>query len=380
VNDTLRGLVESANQAVQEGAHPDKLTFVIARIKEIVFKIQEIDQQLKDEFIDTLDTESLFKLNTAYTTMQTRFSTISQIAENARLKFPWVEENSDSMEILSTASALLRTVNKHQKHLKEILSCVGRCGSAPRLNIGKKKLRNMTVPNLVIKNQIMSSPLFVEAARRNISYLQEKQREVVPPGDGANSEYLSYGGEGSDILKMRTLVQFLSNDSALCTEGVFRLSPRKDKFKEIEAGFVANISQGYYKLPEEASVHDVALLLKNVLKKAVLDKAFREEMADILHSANSDEQKEQEVLRLFHSLPLEQRGLVAMVLNHLKKVSDNSSINKMSLQNLAVIFAPALFICSSNDAKEYATQCARAVDACLCLMEAFNKKKDAFNF
>jgi RalA-binding protein 1 len=140
-------------------------------------------------------------------------------------------------------------------------------------------------------------------------------------------------------------LEYLSVKKASSEEGIFRLSGSnivikglRDRFNN--EGDVKLLDGQYY------DVHAVASLLKLYLRELPASILTREYHLDFLKVLDLDE-KEKKVQAynvLVHKLPRVNFELIQAISSFLIEIVDNSDVNKMTVRNVGIVFAPTLNI------------------------------------
>lgn len=95
----------------------------------------------------------------------------------------------------------------------------------------------------------------------------------------------------------------------------------------------------------------ISSLLKSFFRK-LPDPLFTNELYDDLIAMNRRKDPEERLSglrRLIHMLPAPHYETLKYLINHLRKVSDNSEVNKMEIRNLAIVFGPTLVKNTATD-------------------------------
>lgn len=176
-------------------------------------------------------------------------------------------------------------------------------------------------------------------------------------------------------LIVKTCIDYIeSSDDLLSSEGLYRKSGSQTKIIQLEGGFEKISPQdldGARKLVEEQDVHLVASVLKRYLRKLpdpVLTYDYYEQFMDLVkdnnlpetlpcYNSNNTEYKSSPMYlhaigllqNLLSSIPEPHLNLLRVLCHHVTKVSDYSKINLMTLQNLALVFAPSLITDRNGD-------------------------------
>jgi len=129
------------------------------------------------------------------------------------------------------------------------------------------------------------------------------------------------------------------------TEGIFRVPGQQDTVDALRAAFEKDESRNV--LGEmSCEAHDVATLFKTFFRM-LPEPLMPLSHYDILMESVRTEHKSKEelvsaVVSVAKSIPSPQKECLGLVINFLRKVSEESDVNKMTPANLATCFAPSL--------------------------------------
>ncbi|KAI8364660.1 uncharacterized protein BYT42DRAFT_649328 [Radiomyces spectabilis] len=141
-------------------------------------------------------------------------------------------------------------------------------------------------------------------------------------------------------------IEYLNAKNAMMEEGLYRLSGsaawiHNMRLKFDEVGDVDLLSTN-----EDHDIHAVAGLLKLWLRElpdSVFTAELRQEFLLVVDLINRNE-RIQELQRLMSCLPLPNYTLLRSLAAHLIQVVHHSEVNKMTMRNISIIFAPTLGI------------------------------------
>lgn len=133
-------------------------------------------------------------------------------------------------------------------------------------------------------------------------------------------------------------VTYLDKPDALETEGLFRRSAYTVKIKQLKevANRGANLTFD--------SPHEAAVLLKTFLrelKEPILTQELYDEVIQFQY-CNKEEQLRQASVLIMEKLPLDNYKILQYIISFLSRVMERADLNKMTAQNLAVVFGPNL--------------------------------------
>lgn len=152
-----------------------------------------------------------------------------------------------------------------------------------------------------------------------------------------HSENLSLAGQ-----KLKLLINCLhANDGNLSEEGIFRISGSKNEVDAICAGLPELLAKGKKSaLPADLNPHNIATAIKITLQELNLPAVFLEGLLD---TGIEEKEKYIKIEQLVHSLSVEDRSALDLLLDFLIKIEERSAVNLMTAANLALVFAPRLY-------------------------------------
>uniref|UniRef100_A0A8R1DQK2 Uncharacterized protein n=1 Tax=Caenorhabditis japonica TaxID=281687 RepID=A0A8R1DQK2_CAEJA len=135
----------------------------------------------------------------------------------------------------------------------------------------------------------------------------------------------------------------------LTVEGIYRVSGSHDHMEKLRQQFDSN---QYVDLSAVADIHTVCGLLKlyfRLLPQQLIPFTVHKQLLVVYQDTNGRSTHERERCLRKIMMELSDANIITLgaILAHLKKVADNSSKNKMTVENLATIFSPTLF-CSGS--------------------------------
>ncbi|KAI8992126.1 Rho GTPase activation protein [Mycotypha africana] len=193
-------------------------------------------------------------------------------------------------------------------------------------------------------------------------YFQQKQQSSQPQepttatgsgGAGVNNNNNYKSIFGNDLVEQAKAENLLVpciishcikeiESRGLDVEGIYRKSGTYAQVKELQKEFNREN-------PDLSKYDDV-----NVIT-SLLKLYFRELSAPlipnyfILPSSLTDQERLNKTYAILHQLPLEVYSTVKQLVQHLKRVHQHQSTNRMNSRNLAVVFGPTLMRCSNGD-------------------------------
>ncbi|XP_056427378.1 rho GTPase-activating protein 25 isoform X2 [Hyla sarda] len=127
-------------------------------------------------------------------------------------------------------------------------------------------------------------------------------------------------------------------EKGLNEEGIFRLPGQDNLVKQLKEAFDAGERPSF---SSDTDVHTVASLFKLYLRELpepVFPWSQYEDCLACENTMNIDEEKgHEELMKQIHFLPRENYNLLSFICRFLYKVQKNASINKMSVDNLAMV-------------------------------------------
>ncbi|KAI4727856.1 RhoGAP-domain-containing protein [Aureobasidium sp. EXF-10728] len=139
-------------------------------------------------------------------------------------------------------------------------------------------------------------------------------------------------------------IEYLRAKNASSEEGIFRLSGSNVVIKALKERFN---TEGDVKLLEGPyyDIHAVASLLKLYLRELPASILTREHHLEFLKGLDVDEKIKVEMFNvLVNKLPRANRELLDILSTFLREIVDKESVNKMSVRNVGIVFAPTLNI------------------------------------
>ncbi|EIN06173.1 RhoGAP-domain-containing protein [Punctularia strigosozonata HHB-11173 SS5] len=184
-----------------------------------------------------------------------------------------------------------------------------------------------------------------------------------PQGSGADKPMpVSYGGrpvfgvpieDALDVVQIGGLpaiafrcIQYLETKKAEQEEGIYRLSGSSAVIKALKDRFNAEGDVDLLASDEYWDPHAIAGLLKTYLRELPTSVLTRDLHLRFLAVMDLVDQKERvhELKRLISRLPIANYSLLRALTAHLILIVQNSSINKMTMRNVGIVFSPTLGI------------------------------------
>ncbi|KAI8850888.1 hypothetical protein BC829DRAFT_388546 [Chytridium lagenaria] len=141
---------------------------------------------------------------------------------------------------------------------------------------------------------------------------------------------------------LQQFVRFLSSSSALETEGLFRTAGSAKLIRELREGLEKTSILDFASI-ESFNIPSVAAVFKQWLRDipdGLISKKF---FQDMLNAGTSV----QKIKGVLHSMPRANYCSLEYLLRYLQKVASFSHLNRMTVQNLVIVFAPNVFRCPS---------------------------------
>eukprot|EP01103_Thecamoeba_quadrilineata_P019339 TRINITY_DN7784_c0_g1_i1.p1 TRINITY_DN7784_c0_g1~~TRINITY_DN7784_c0_g1_i1.p1 ORF type:complete len:605 (+),score=177.13 TRINITY_DN7784_c0_g1_i1:57-1871(+) len=140
-----------------------------------------------------------------------------------------------------------------------------------------------------------------------------------------------------DFSIVKSLIDKLTSMAAFKEEGLFRISGNFQKVQEV----YTTIAQSEPDF-SRATAHDIAGVLKFYLRE-LSTPLIPYNKYDLFIQSSKEQEKEELIKSLrsaFESLPEENLKIMKLILEYLHKVSEYSSINLMTSDNLGIVFGP----------------------------------------
>jgi len=164
------------------------------------------------------------------------------------------------------------------------------------------------------------------------------------------SEYNVFGGtleeqaqrDGSNIPRIVEDCIREIEKRGIETEGIYRLSGNTSVVNRLKAQY--NKGETINFDDDDIDIPVLSSLLKSYfreLKDTVIPSCMYESFLEALR-INDEGQRLQQFYELIHDLPKVNYDVLSFLMSHLKKVSEESSQNKMAINNLAIVFGPTL--------------------------------------
>ncbi|KAF7725431.1 hypothetical protein EC973_009605 [Apophysomyces ossiformis] len=137
-------------------------------------------------------------------------------------------------------------------------------------------------------------------------------------------------------------IEAVERMGGLQKEGIYRISGRQSNVEMLKHAFEHN--EESLVIDSKYDVFTIASVLKIYLRE-MAQPLFNMAMQNRLEYSHMDEKQRPRMLlqRKLAALSKPHRDTLSAVINHLAKVAAASQVNKMHLQNLSVIFTPAIF-------------------------------------
>ncbi|KAI9313729.1 hypothetical protein BX666DRAFT_1879969 [Dichotomocladium elegans] len=141
-------------------------------------------------------------------------------------------------------------------------------------------------------------------------------------------------------------IEYLDAKQAMFEEGLYRLSGSKTVIQKLKQKFNQDGDVNLLASREEYDVHAITSLLKLWLRELPTTVLTRDHRSDFLHVIDLVDRKDRvnELGRLMSAIPLANYTLLRALTAHLMQVVRHSEVNKMTMRNVSIIFAPTLGI------------------------------------
>jgi len=168
--------------------------------------------------------------------------------------------------------------------------------------------------------------------RTNLDHVMTIQREKYPS--------LDYPAI------MKVLIESIKAQGGYQTEGIFRISPAKTDLDELQAQFEG----GNYEV-KSSTPHIPAGLLKSWLRSLTDPLVVAELYNEAIECAKDRDCPPARVLTLFNKLPPITRKVIEQLAWVCQEISmeKNTIVTRMTMENLAIVFAPGLLRNPSED-------------------------------
>lgn len=154
--------------------------------------------------------------------------------------------------------------------------------------------------------------------------------------------------DGHDIpIVLQKVFDFLET-KGLETEGLFRIPGSKDEIDHIKSVFDSGGIVDF----ERRDVHTVSGVLKQYLRdlpEPLVCFSLYDQCIATERYLDNDQTKIEMLRQLVGQLPKENRRVLYKLVRFLQEVSTKSDINNMTTSNLAIVFAPNIFVAPGND-------------------------------
>ncbi|GFR04138.1 active breakpoint cluster region-related protein [Trichonephila clavata] len=125
--------------------------------------------------------------------------------------------------------------------------------------------------------------------------------------------------------------------------GIYRVSGSASDVQRLKKSFETNVYEAE-QLLKEVDIHSVTGMFKMYLRE-LPEALFTDSLYQRFFQAfslSNQEEKSKQLLQLFDELPEINKGIIIYLLDHLVRIHQSETTNKMSLHNLATVFGPTL--------------------------------------
>ncbi|KAI8887601.1 RhoGAP-domain-containing protein, partial [Backusella circina FSU 941] len=164
------------------------------------------------------------------------------------------------------------------------------------------------------------------------SLLRKKKKQAIFGNDIVQQARSENAVVPHIVLKCVREVEF----RGLKTEGIYRKSGTHSQMTELKEAFDQNKDPNLSKYDD---INVISSLLKLYLREAstcLLSQEF------VLDSSLNSKERLNKTYALLHNLPLEAYCTIKFIMQHLKRVHQHQSVNRMPAKNIAVVFGPTL--------------------------------------
>jgi RalA-binding protein 1 len=165
--------------------------------------------------------------------------------------------------------------------------------------------------------------------------LAEAVRDCAPPGLDVELPAVVY-----------RCIEYLHAKEAALEEGIFRLSGSNVVIKALKERFNTEGDVDFVSGDQYYDIHAVASLFKQYLRELPTTVLTRELHLDFLRVLEVDDREKKVVAfnSLVHRLPRPNLALLRALSQFLIEIVNNSDVNKMTVRNVGIVFAPTLNI------------------------------------
>ena len=198
-------------------------------------------------------------------------------------------------------------------------------------------------------------------ADENINLMLERHRESLMKVTERHGAF--FADKMSPVFK---LLLALIERKGLRQQGLYRLSGSAVNIKVLKAEAIL----GKTDMLPEADVHELTGLLKSILREMtppLLTFTFYNECLEVGRTKSVES-----VRSLFLQLPIINMNLLLSIVRHLKRVEADSEFNKMTLENISLVFGPTLIRSPdglAGDLRDHKVQCLAAKTIIGCTSE-----------
>lgn len=166
---------------------------------------------------------------------------------------------------------------------------------------------------------------------------------------------------------IRDCVDYLEK-KGLFTEGIFRVSGRTSDVLNIQKAYDDEVEFDIFQIKDP---HVVASLLKKYFRDRK-NTLFGNICRNFLDATEYEETKQCQIYsKLVLSLPPENRSSLHLIMGLLKKIDENSDINRMDATNLATMLAPGFLKPESDSLEIILHDTAKMADVIQILIENY---------
>ncbi|KAJ5142061.1 hypothetical protein N7526_003056 [Penicillium atrosanguineum] len=196
----------------------------------------------------------------------------------------------------------------------------------------------------------LASQASVEVSTANANIQAERREHVKPvfgiPLSEAVQDCGPYGIEAELPAVVYRCIEYLQAQGAASEEGIFRLSGSNVVIKALKERFNTEGDVDFLAGDQYYDVHAVASLFKQYLRELPTTVLTRELHLDFLRVLELDDRQKKVTAfnSLIHRLPRPNLALLRALSLFLIEIVNNSDVNKMTVRNVGIVFAPTLNI------------------------------------
>lgn len=209
-------------------------------------------------------------------------------------------------------------------------------------------LAQLSIPEPVIENDKRLTSKLSRSSTTAVEFSSSVTNLTYTPSQqfGVSLQHIKENNGGDVIAPIvRQCVEYLSQPDALETEGLFRRSANVTLLKQCQTACNSGEPILFHN-----DIHLAAVLLKTFLRELdepLLTYDLYDEIL-LFSTLNKDERSRYVKILILEKLPTDNYTLLKYLVTFLSTIEDRSDLNKMTWNNLAVVFAPNLIWAPAN--------------------------------